>query len=224
MMVKMADVVTASTHDERKRNSDSVVMATEPTHQPGLIFPVPTAGRRSDMKLRIGRARPRKTSMAMMTRNGTATFHPGVEIHRVAWDSSMPMMRAPIRVSQNDANPPTRAAESAGTMVSANAAGFTLDRGIRSTPARPASAAPSVQFTAATMRGDQPSADAASWFSPTADVANPNRENRDQAHKRTVNNNAMANSQSRSAGRMTDSLSLMLPVGRKPSTKRCWSP
>ena len=175
-MAKMAEVVTASTHEGEKTNSDAAASAMAPAHQPALMRPVPTAGSRSDMKLRNGKARPRSTSRAMMTRNGTATFHPCAGIQRVVWDSSTPMISAPPKVNRNDEKPPTKAAHSAGTMVSANAAGLTLEIGTSNTPASPASAAPSVQLTAATMRGDQPRAATASWFSPTADVARPKRE------------------------------------------------
>ena len=159
-----------------------------------------------------------------MTRKGTATFHPGADTHRVACDSSSPMMSAPTRVSQKEEKRPTKAADSAGTMVSAKAAGLMLEIGMSNTPARPARPAPRVQLTLATMRGDQPSAEAASWFSPTAEVASPNREYRDHAHNAAVSAVAIANSQSRSTGRMIDSLSRRLCEGRNPSTNFCWSP
>src|SRR5581483_2924748 len=75
--------------------------------------PVPSRGIRSSTVPRSGRARPRNTSTAMMTTNGTAFDQPGCfrssgiqSALLVSSASSTPMTTPPSSVSGNEVNPP----------------------------------------------------------------------------------------------------------------------
>ena len=139
----------------------------------GRSRPVPSFGRRSERKPRIGSARPLITTITTITKNGTVSARPGVVENRVSSLVMMPMSRPAASVIGNDVKPPTSAAASAASTSVVNAATWRLMTGASRIPAAPASAQPSPQLAVAMRSGDQPSDEAARGFSATAVVARP---------------------------------------------------
>src|SRR6266851_2013995 len=167
-------VVTASAQvADRSWVMSTKVTTAAGTTSAGRRRPVPSFGRRSKRKPRIGSARPLITTITTMTKNGTASARPGVVENRVSSLVMTPMSRPAASVAGNDEKPPTSAAASAASTRLVNAVTWRLMTGATRIPAAPASAQPSPQFAVAMRSGDQPSDAAARWFSATAVVARP---------------------------------------------------
>ncbi len=162
--------------------TSTMTSATESASGTQRMRPLPSPGMRSLMWLRSGNARPRTISTTMMTRNGTDFDHPGafrnsgIQSAPLVSSASMTPIRTPPRnVSGNDVKFPTSAAASEGTRSSRIWLTDNPMIGTTRIPAKPASPAPADQLIVAITSGERPRVAAASSFSATARVINPNR-------------------------------------------------
>ena len=114
---------------------------------------------------RWGIRRPRQTITAKITANGTASSTPLTFTYLVSSACKIPMPSAPPRVSQKDWKFPITPAAREGNKSAVVNPTETPMIGPSRIPASPASAAPRIQFHAATELADQPSVVSAWRFS-----------------------------------------------------------
>jgi hypothetical protein len=85
----------------------------------------------------------------------------------------MPSAAAVAKVTGKETNPPSRAADIAGSTSSTSCVGSRKSSGAMRMPPRPAMAPPSAQFAVAIRSGECPSVAATRCFSATAVVTRP---------------------------------------------------
>ncbi len=105
----------------------------------------------------------------------TTSLAPGAEELSTVKLSAMPTPSAPAKVRGSDTSPPTRVATSAFASSRVNVAALIGLSGASSTPALPASRAPSAQLNRATWVMLTPMRRDVSWLEATARMAVPKR-------------------------------------------------